>query len=173
VLVAGWSAGANIAAVTCQLARDRGGPQIAGQLLVCPVTDCRFDRPSYADNAVGYFLTRSLMFWFWDIYCSPADRTDPRASPLRGNLRNLPRRSWRPASSIRCVTRASNMPRRSLPPVSRSSNCRRAATSTHPDDGGRGDHRRQRTVKMAKPCAVLPGCPGNWKRSARTPRRSR
>jgi cation diffusion facilitator CzcD-associated flavoprotein CzcO/acetyl esterase/lipase len=90
VLVAGWSAGANIAAVTCQLARDRGGPQIAGQLLVCPVTDCRFDRPSYADNAVGYFLTRSLMFWFWDIYCSPADRTDPRVSPLRGNLAGLP-----------------------------------------------------------------------------------
>jgi cation diffusion facilitator CzcD-associated flavoprotein CzcO/acetyl esterase/lipase len=90
VLVAGWSAGANIATVTCQLARDRGGPQIAGQLLVCPVTDCRFDRQSYADNAVGYFLTRALMFWFWDIYCSPADRTDPRASPLRGNLANLP-----------------------------------------------------------------------------------
>jgi len=41
VLVAGWSAGANIAAVTCQLARDRGGPEIGGQLLVCPVTDCR------------------------------------------------------------------------------------------------------------------------------------
>jgi cation diffusion facilitator CzcD-associated flavoprotein CzcO/acetyl esterase/lipase len=90
LLVAGWSAGANVATVTCQLARDRGGPPIAGQLLVCPVTDCRFDRQSYADNAVGYFLTRALMFWFWDIYCSPADRTDPRASPLRGNLANLP-----------------------------------------------------------------------------------
>lgn len=32
VLVAGWSAGGNVAAVTCQLARDRGGPEIAGQL---------------------------------------------------------------------------------------------------------------------------------------------
>ncbi|WOH65284.1 flavin-containing monooxygenase [Bradyrhizobium sp. BWA-3-5] len=90
VLVAGWSAGGNIAAVTCQLARDRGGPEIAGQLLICPVTDCRYDRPSYAENAVGYFVTRSMMFWFWDIYCSPADRTDPRASPLRGNLAGLP-----------------------------------------------------------------------------------
>jgi cation diffusion facilitator CzcD-associated flavoprotein CzcO/acetyl esterase/lipase len=90
VLVAGWSAGANIAAVTCQLARDRGGPQIAGQLLVSPVTDCSFDRPSYTENAVGYFLTRGLMFWFWDIYCSPADRTDPRASPIRGKLEGLP-----------------------------------------------------------------------------------
>lgn len=44
VLVAGWSAGGNIAAVTCQLARDRGGPEISGQLLICPVTDSTFDR---------------------------------------------------------------------------------------------------------------------------------
>ena len=97
VLVAGWSAGGNIAAVTCQLARDRGGPKIAGQLLVCPVTDCSFDRPSYVENATGYFLTRGLMFWFWDIYCSPADRTDPRASPLRGKLEGLP-----PAYIVTC-----------------------------------------------------------------------
>jgi cation diffusion facilitator CzcD-associated flavoprotein CzcO/acetyl esterase/lipase len=90
VLVAGWSAGGNIAAVTCQLARDRGGPEIAGQLLICPVTDSRYDRPSYTENAVGYFLTRSMMFWFWDIYSSPADRTDPRVAPLRGNLKGLP-----------------------------------------------------------------------------------
>jgi cation diffusion facilitator CzcD-associated flavoprotein CzcO/acetyl esterase/lipase len=97
VLVAGWSAGGNIAAVTCQLARDRGGPQIAGQLLVCPVVDCRFDRTSYTENATGYFLTRSLMYWFWDIYCSPADRTDPSVSPLRGKLEGLP-----PAFLVTC-----------------------------------------------------------------------
>jgi cation diffusion facilitator CzcD-associated flavoprotein CzcO/acetyl esterase/lipase len=97
VLVAGWSAGGNIAAVTCQLARDRGGPEIAGQLLVCPVTDCVFDRPSYNDNALGFFLTRSLMYWFWDLYCSPADRTDPRVSPLRGKLDGLP-----PAFIVTC-----------------------------------------------------------------------
>ena len=90
LLVAGWSAGGNIAAVTCQLARDRGGPLIAGQLLVCPVTDSTFDRASYTENATGYFLTRSLMYWFWDLYCSPAERTDSRASPLRGKLAGLP-----------------------------------------------------------------------------------
>ena len=55
-----------------------------------PVTDCSFDRPSYTENATGYFLTRGLMYWFWDIYCSPADRTDPRVSPLRGKLAGLP-----------------------------------------------------------------------------------
>jgi acetyl esterase/lipase len=97
VLVAGWSAGGNIAAVTCQLARDRGGPPISGQLLICPVTDCTFERPSYNENAMGYFLTRSLMYWFWDLYCSPADRTGPRASPLRGKLKGLP-----PAFVVTC-----------------------------------------------------------------------
>jgi acetyl esterase/lipase len=30
------------------------------------------------------------MYWFWDLYCSPADRTDPRVSPLRGKLEGLP-----------------------------------------------------------------------------------
>ena len=34
--VAGWSAGGNIAAVACQLARDAGGPRISGQLLSDP-----------------------------------------------------------------------------------------------------------------------------------------
>lgn len=97
VLVAGWSAGGNIAAVTCQLARDRGGPKIAGQLLICPVTDSNFDRPSYTENADGYFLTRSLMDWFWNNYCPPADRSDPRASPLLGKLEGLP-----PALVVTC-----------------------------------------------------------------------
>ena len=72
------------------LARDRGGPAIAGQLLVCPVTDGTFERPSFGENATGYFLIRSLMYWFWDLYCAPADRSDPRASPLRGRLEGLP-----------------------------------------------------------------------------------
>ena len=97
-LVAGWSAGGNIAAVTCQLARDRGDPQIAGQLLICPATDCTFDRPSCEKNASGYFLTRAMMSWFWRHYCAPADRADPRAGrsrrparlPLRGKLGGLP-----------------------------------------------------------------------------------
>ena len=90
-----------------------------------------FDRPSYIDNATGYFLTRSLMFWFWDLYCSPADRTDPRAlaaarqtrGPAAGFRRDVP-------SSIPCATKASLTPRRWPRPACRSSSCRRAATST-------------------------------------------
>ena len=80
--MAGWSAGANLAAVVAQLARDAGGPHLAGQLLVTPVTDADTTRPSFRDNGEGYLLTTDLMRWFWDHYADPADRTDPHAAPL-------------------------------------------------------------------------------------------
>jgi acetyl esterase/lipase len=88
--VAGWSAGGNVAAVACQLARDAGGPTILGQVLLNPVTDADMGRCSYEENAEGYVLTGSLMKWFWDHYADPPDRNDPKASPLRGDLSNLP-----------------------------------------------------------------------------------
>ena len=42
--VAGDSAGGNLAAAVAQMARDRGGPAIAFQLLIYPVTNADFDR---------------------------------------------------------------------------------------------------------------------------------
>ena len=89
VIVAGWSAGANLAAVTCQAARD-DGPSIGGQVLVCPVTDSDMARQSYVDNADGYILTEGLMAWFFDHYTDADDRTDPRVAPIRGDLSGLP-----------------------------------------------------------------------------------
>ena len=89
--VAGWSAGGNIAAVVCQLARDAGGPEINGQLLLTSVTDCASTRTSHVDNAEGFILTEALMEWFYGHYVDAADRTDPRASPLRAkDLSKLP-----------------------------------------------------------------------------------
>ena len=91
IAVAGWSAGANVAAVTAQQANLAGGPSIAGQVLLCPVTDGTTKRSSYLDNAEGFGLTASLMDWFWDHYCEPADRADPKASPLLADdLSGLP-----------------------------------------------------------------------------------
>jgi cation diffusion facilitator CzcD-associated flavoprotein CzcO/acetyl esterase/lipase len=91
LIVAGWSAGANLAAGVCQRARDENGPAIAGQLLVTPVVDCDFSRPSYMENGEGYVLTRGLMEWFWNHYAEPGERSQPAASPLRaGTLANLP-----------------------------------------------------------------------------------
>jgi acetyl esterase/lipase len=54
--VFGWSAGGNIAAVVCQLARDAGGPAIAVQGLLTPVTDLEMSSGSYVENAEGYIL---------------------------------------------------------------------------------------------------------------------
>ncbi len=90
--VAGWSAGANLAAVTCQTIRDEGGPSIAGQVLLCPVTDGAGDYRSMTDNADGFVLTASLMSWFWDHYLlDPEHRSDPKASPLQAeSLAGLP-----------------------------------------------------------------------------------
>ena len=89
--VAGWSAGANVAAVTAQQAKLAGAPTISGQVLLNPVTDGTTERPSHTDNADGYALTMGVMNWFWDHYCDPADRADPKASPLLANdLSGLP-----------------------------------------------------------------------------------
>jgi cation diffusion facilitator CzcD-associated flavoprotein CzcO/acetyl esterase/lipase len=82
IAVAGWSAGANVAAVAAILARDNGGPNLSGQLLLTPVTDGSRQHPSHEDNGDGFMLTKALMEWFWNHYADPQDRTNPKASPL-------------------------------------------------------------------------------------------
>ena len=83
VTVAGWSAGANLATVVSRLARDAGGPAIAGQLLIAPVTDADLTRRSHRENGERYILTTAMMQWFFDHYVDAAARTDPRVAPLR------------------------------------------------------------------------------------------
>ena len=93
VAVAGTSAGGNLAAVVCQMTRDRGGPVIAHQVLLCPVTDYGNSRDSYRDFATGFGLTRDGMDWFWEQYLGDrADRgSQPYASPLQAaDLSGLP-----------------------------------------------------------------------------------
>ena len=91
IVVAGWSAGGNLAAGVAQRARDEGGPAIAGQLLVTPTTDGSRDYPSMTENAEGYVLTKALMEWFWNHYADEPDRSNPVASPLLADsLAGLP-----------------------------------------------------------------------------------
>jgi len=92
IAVGGDSAGGNLAAVVSQIARDRGGPSIAYQLLIYPSTDMRMNMPSIEENADGPLLTKAYMHWFVNHYLnSDADRTDSLASPLlASNLRGLP-----------------------------------------------------------------------------------
>ena len=82
--VCGDSAGGNLAAAVALMARDRGGPPLALQVLVYPITDYDFTRPSYTENAEGYLLTRESMRFYWEQYVpNEADRTQPYVSPMR------------------------------------------------------------------------------------------
>src|SRR6476469_2195765 len=92
LIVAGDSAGGKLTAVMALRARDRNGPKIALQVLIYPVTDADFDRPSYVDPENQLILTRDAMVWFWDHYLPDvARRTEPDASPLHAaDLSGLP-----------------------------------------------------------------------------------
>ncbi len=91
--VAGDSAGGNLAAAVCLMARDRGGPAIGYQLLVYPVMDLSsLDTETYRDYADAFILTKDGMAYFIGHYLRRAeDALDPYASPLLAeDLSGLP-----------------------------------------------------------------------------------
>jgi acetyl esterase len=93
VVVAGDSAGGNLATVAALRARDAGGPPLALQLLVYPVTDCDLNRHSYQEyDGTEFIVNRRDMDWFWEHYAPDrADRVKPYASPIRAtSLAGLP-----------------------------------------------------------------------------------
>ncbi|AYA26485.1 alpha/beta hydrolase [Rhodococcus rhodochrous] len=88
--VAGDSVGGNMTAALTLLAKERGGIDIAAQVLFYPVTDAAFDTASYHEFAEGYFLTREGMKWFWDQYTTDeTERAQITASPLRATTDQL------------------------------------------------------------------------------------
>ena len=92
IAVGGDSAGGNLAAAVALMARDRGGPALAYQLLIYPVTDHDFGTVSYQDNSEGCGLSTRDMQWFWDQYLpGAAEGKEPYASPARASsLAGLP-----------------------------------------------------------------------------------
>jgi len=91
LVVGGDSAGGNLAAVAALMARDRGGPAVAAQMLLYPMIAANFDTESYRLYGKGFYNPRPALQWYWDQYApAPADRDHPYASPLRGNLEGLP-----------------------------------------------------------------------------------
>jgi acetyl esterase len=90
IAVAGDSVGGNMSAALTLMAKERGGPSLAAQVLFYPVTDANFDTNSYHQFAEGYFLRRDGMQWFWDQYTTDeAQRNEITASPLRASLDQL------------------------------------------------------------------------------------
>lgn len=90
--IGGESAGANLAAAVCLLARDRHGPAIRHQWLDVPAVDLTLGSPSIVEIPDGYLLDRVAIDTYLDCYLQ--DRSlaaDPAASPLLAeDLSGLP-----------------------------------------------------------------------------------
>ena len=91
IVVGGDSAGGNLAAVTALMARDCGAPTLAAQLLIYPMIAADFGTESYRLFGDGFYNPRPALQWYWDQYVpSSADRLNPYATPLHGDLQGLP-----------------------------------------------------------------------------------
>lgn len=90
IVVAGDSAGGNLAAVTALMARDRSDHRPAAQLLLYPVIAADFGTESYRLFGSGYYNPQEAMQWYWDQYVpNAAERSHPYASPLHADLRGV------------------------------------------------------------------------------------
>lgn len=91
ISVGGESAGGNLAAALCLVARDRGGPAIVHQWLDVPAVDLTMSQPSVSSTPPGYLLDHEAMVEYRDAYLhDPADQTTPYASPWFADLGGLP-----------------------------------------------------------------------------------
>lgn len=95
IAVGGASAGGNLAASVSLLSRDRGGPELAHQLLIYPGVRAPVQEPfdSFHENAEGYLLERDAMEYFRENYLRfPTDARNEYAWPmLASDLSGLPR----------------------------------------------------------------------------------
>jgi len=88
IAVAGDSAGANLAAVMAQLARDSAdsadgvGVKLAFQLLWYPTTAADLSLPSFTENADGPILDHDVIDAFLGWYIPGVDISDPTSLPL-------------------------------------------------------------------------------------------
>lgn len=94
IVVGGFSAGGGLSAAVALLARDRGGPVLAGQLLESPMIDDRNTTPSSRQCAGRGPWERANNVTAWDAALGTARGTaavSPYAAPARANdLSGLP-----------------------------------------------------------------------------------
>lgn len=88
--VAGNSAGANMAAVSTLMAKEKNGPEIKLQLLMWPIVDADFETDSYKEFGEQRFLTTSMIKWMYDMYLPDlSKRKEIYASPLQATVEQL------------------------------------------------------------------------------------
>lgn len=91
LVLAGDSAGGNLALGTALLLRERGGPPLRGVFAAYPACDADFTNDSYREYATGLPLTAEKMQFFWRNYVrDDHDMANPLAAPLRADLSGLP-----------------------------------------------------------------------------------
>lgn len=91
IAVGGDSAGGNLAAVTALMARDRGGPTLAAQLLLYPMITPDFSTESHRLFGSGYYNPTRALQWYWEQYVpDESHRLHPYASPIHADLAGLP-----------------------------------------------------------------------------------
>lgn len=90
IIIAGDSAGGNLAAAVALRARDEGAVAFAAQLLIYPVIDHVANTASRREFSKGYML--DSMPFYTDCYIpDPGHRTEPYASPIHArSLAGLP-----------------------------------------------------------------------------------
>jgi acetyl esterase/lipase len=91
IVVAGTSAGGGIAAGLTLLARDRGNPAIAAQVLVCPMLDHRNATTSAQQFTAPAVWSRESNAFAWHALLGDAPEVSPYASPATASdLSGLP-----------------------------------------------------------------------------------
>jgi len=91
IVVAGDSAGGNLALVTLLQIRDAGEPLPACAVLLSPVVDFTFCGPSLVENEQhDPLFTLGGLLRLRTLYAPPEQFLDPAVSPLFGDFRGLP-----------------------------------------------------------------------------------
>lgn len=92
LMVAGDSAGGNLATVMTHLTKQEHGPTITTQVLIYPVTTIHFSADSYKKYGTHYGLDTLGMEWFVGHYLNGENPTNPLVSPLLAeDFTNLPK----------------------------------------------------------------------------------
>ena len=90
--VCGDSAGGNLAAAVCLMAKDRSGPLISSQILIYPVVDLLDDDYRDFPDKMSPALTKDDMTWFINHYKSEDDdlKNEYASTLRRADLTGLP-----------------------------------------------------------------------------------
>jgi glyoxylase-like metal-dependent hydrolase (beta-lactamase superfamily II) len=151
--IMGDSVGGNMSAVVTLLAKERGGPKIAYQVLFYPLVDYIGDNDSYRKYADGPWLTTKTMKWMFDLQGLdgseplPRTRCTPTVEQLRGPARRADRHRRRhPAGRGRGVRGEAGAGRRA-----RDGRCATTARSTTSPCSTRWPTRRRRAAPSRNP----------------------